>query len=97
MDFIILAIGIATAGYFIGKGLENFQQPSAENTIDSFFQEDENQLIEEKNIHYLIGISKKDSQALLKEYPEIPHIQLNGRVYYHKKQIKEWLEIVSKK
>lgn len=97
MDYIILALGIAAAGYFIGKGLENFQHPEPGNTIDSFLDDDDDEiLIPEKDIHYVIGVTKKDSEVLLQEYPEIPHIKLNGNVYYHKQEIKEWMKNLNK-
>lgn len=93
-ESIILAIGIAAAGYFIGDGLKNFKNPSSENVLDSLglSDDDDHELIKEKNLHYFVGISKEDVKILIKEYPDIPHITLNGNNYFPRKKLKEWLK-----
>ncbi|WP_453997413.1 DNA-binding protein [Bacillus nitroreducens] len=88
---LYLGIGIAVAGYFIGNGLKNFKNPDAKTVLDSFDEDDLDELIKEKDIHYHIGISKEDAKELVKEYPSIPHIVLNGTVYYPKRKLKQWL------
>ncbi|MFS0820848.1 DNA-binding protein [Bacillus sp. 1P02SD] len=90
MDLFI-GIGIAAAGYFIGDGLKNFKNPEAKGVMDKLDEEDLYELIKEKDIHYHIGVSKEDAKALIKEHPEIPHIVLNGNVYYPKNKLKQWL------
>ncbi len=92
LDFFWLAIGLATFGYFIGDGLKNFKNPSAKGFLDSLDEEDEHELLKESDIHYFAGISKEDTTKLIEEYPDIPHIQLNGQVYYPKAQLRKWLK-----
>ncbi|WP_163970381.1 DNA-binding protein [Oceanobacillus halotolerans] len=93
MDLLFLAIGIAVAGYFIGDGLRNFQNPGATSySLEKLFEEEEHELIKESDVHSFMGVSKKDAKALLQEYPDVPHITLNQEVYYPKKKLREWLE-----
>lgn len=91
LDFFWLAIGLAAFGYFIGDGMKNFKNPSSESFWDSLEAEDEHELIKENSVHYFMGISKEDAKKLLEEYPDIPHIKLNGQVYYPKAKLREWL------
>lgn len=92
MNFIWLAIGIAVAGYCIGDGLKNFENPSAKNIMDFLEEEDEHELIKENNLYNFIGISKEDTKALIQKYPEIPSVELNGTLYFSKIKLKEWLK-----
>lgn len=92
MGFIWLSIGIAVAGYFIGDGLKNFSNPSAKNVMDFLEEEDEYELIKEKDLHYFIGISKEDTKALIQRYPDIPSVELNGTLYFSKIKLLEWLK-----
>ncbi len=96
MDYYILAIGIAVAGYFIGDGLKNFKNPNAENVLDELDFDDEHELIQQRDVHYFMGISKEDGKILIKEYPDIPHIELNGKTYYPKAALREWLLKIGK-
>ncbi|MCM3715756.1 DNA-binding protein [Alkalihalobacillus oceani] len=86
---ISLAIGIAAAGYFIGEGLKNFHNPQAEGLLDS--AEDEYELIREKDVHDFLNISKEDARSLTVEHPDIPHVVLNGTIYYPKHKLREWV------
>ena len=88
-DFIIIAIGIAVAGYFIGDGLKNFKNPNA--SMDSLEDDDEHELIRESDVHYFMGISKKDAKSLIKEYSDVPHIIINSKVYFPKAKLRKWL------
>ncbi|MGY0691273.1 DNA-binding protein [Virgibacillus sp. FSP13] len=90
-DLIWIALGIAAAGYFIGEGLKNFQNPSAKSLIDSLDNDDEHELIKETDVHYLMGISKEDAKTLIQEHEDIPHILINGKVYYPKEKLRKWL------
>ncbi|WP_010530176.1 hypothetical protein [Lentibacillus jeotgali] len=95
MDFslTLLALGIAAAGYFIGDGLKNFKNPNAEDSLSEFFNDDdEHELIKEKNVHYFMGISKEDAKTLIQEYPDIPYVLINDKVYYPKARLREWLK-----
>lgn len=92
LDLMWLAIGLIGFGYFIGDGLKNFKNPSSENFWESLDTEDEHELIKESSVHYFTGISKEDTKKLKEEYPDIPHIKLNGQVYYPKVKLREWLK-----
>jgi len=91
MGLLFLAIGIAAAGYFIGDGLKNFKNPEAKGVMEKLEEDDLYELIKEKDIAYHIGVSKEDAKQLIKEHPDIPHIVLNGTVYYPKRKLKQWL------
>lgn len=92
--FFILAIGIALAGYFIGDGLKNMHNPDAKSflhKLDDDDDDEEHELLSERDVHYFMGISKQDVKALIQEHPDIPHIIINGKPYYPKAKLREWL------
>ncbi|MBT2216965.1 DNA-binding protein [Virgibacillus dakarensis] len=91
IDFFWLALGLAALGYFIGDGLKNFKNPSSTNPIESLDEFDKHELLKENEVHWFMGVSKEDAKKLLEEHPDIPHITLNGRVYYPKAKLREWL------
>ncbi|WP_087972082.1 DNA-binding protein [Oceanobacillus rekensis] len=91
LDFFWLAIGLAAAGYFIGDGLKNFKNPEAKSMMDSLEDDDQYELIKENEIHWFMGITKEDAKFLVKEYPDIPHILINGKIYYPKAKLRQWL------
>lgn len=74
MEMMWIAIGLIGDVYFIGEGLKNFKIPNVKGLLERLDENDEHELLNEKDIHYFIGISKEDAQALLKEHPSIPHI-----------------------
>ncbi|GGF17547.1 hypothetical protein GCM10010954_15370 [Halobacillus andaensis] len=88
---VLLALGIAAAGYFIGDGLKNFKNPSAPDFLSKLDDEDDHQLVKQKDVHYVLGVSKEDGQQLLRDHPEIPHVTINQNVYYPKDQLKAWV------
>ncbi|WP_335871816.1 DNA-binding protein [Bacillus sp. 2205SS5-2] len=90
-DFILIATGIAAAGYFIGDGLKNFKNPNAKNLIDSLNEDDEHELLKENDVHHFMGISKEDAKSLIQEHTDIPHIIINNKVYYPKEKLRNWL------
>lgn len=92
LDFFWLAIGLAAFGYFIGDGLKNFKNPSSKSFLESLDEEDDHELINESSVHYFAGISKEDAKSLIEQYPDIPHIKLNGKIYYPKVKLREWLK-----
>lgn len=94
LDFFWLAIGLAALGYFIGDGLKNFKNPSSRSFLESLDAEEEYELIKEDSVHHFMGISKEDAKGLLEQYPDIPHITLNGHIYYPKAKLREWLKNV---
>ncbi|RYM05630.1 DNA-binding protein [Sporolactobacillus sp. THM7-7] len=96
MDWLWIGVGIAVAGYFIGEGLKNFGHPEAESLLESQDADDKHELIREKEVHHFIGISKEDVGQLLQQYPDVPHIHLNGKVYYPKERLRQWLMEIGK-
>ncbi|MBD1224071.1 DNA-binding protein [Virgibacillus halodenitrificans] len=90
IDLLWLGLGLAAMGYFIGDGLKNFKNPSARNLFEE--ADDDHALIHENEVHHIIGISNADTQVLLKEHPEIPHITVNNIAYYSKGKLLEWLK-----
>lgn len=91
LDFFWLGLGLAIFGYFIGDGLKNFKNPSVKGFWESLDEEDEHRLIQANDVHNFIGVSKEDAKKLLDEHPEIPHVILNGQVYYPQVKLKQWL------
>ncbi|WP_147804657.1 DNA-binding protein [Alkalicoccus halolimnae] len=96
MDFTLLAIGLAAAGYFIGEGLKNFQNDKAKDPLENIFGFNKQELIKESKVHSFLGITKRDAETLIQDYPSIPHITLNGKVYYPKHQLQEWMKEIGK-
>lgn len=91
-DLVWIALGIAAAGYFIGNGLKNFKNPDAKDSLSEIFNDDdEHELIKENNVHYFMGISKEDAKSLIQEYPDIPHVLINNKIYYPKAKLRKWL------
>lgn len=74
MEMMWIAIGLIGAAYFIGEGLNNFKNPNVKGLLESLDENDEHGLLNEKDVHYFIGISKENALALLKEHRSIPHI-----------------------
>lgn len=77
MESIWIGLGIAIAGY--------------KTLIDSLNEDDEHELIKENDVHHFMGISKEDAKSLIDEYPGIPHIIINDKVYYPKEKLRKWL------
>jgi hypothetical protein len=97
LEFLLLALGIAAAGYFLGEGLKNFKNPAAKSLLDSLDDDDaEHELINAKEVHNFMGIDKEDAKSLIEEHPDIPHKVINGKVYYPKHSLREWLLKVGK-
>ncbi|MGL6107920.1 hypothetical protein [Romboutsia sp.] len=99
---ILLAVGIGSAGYFIGEGLKYGLVHFKSGKIEEKVSGDVNdilydKLIKEDKIHTWLGISKEDAKDLIKKYPDIPHIELNGKIYYVKKGLNEWINDFNKK
>lgn len=94
MGFFTLGIGIAVAVYFFYDGVRNIKNPSSKNIFEQLDENDEDtepELIKESELHHYLGISKADTKQLMKAYSDIPHISLNGKVYYQKSKLREWL------
>ncbi|KAA0562241.1 DNA-binding protein [Bacillus sp. CH30_1T] len=91
MDLMWLAIGMVGAAFFIAEGLKNFNNPNGKSLIEKLDEDDEHELIKESDVHHFIGISKEDARVLLQEHPDVPHLKLNGNVYYPKTRLRQWL------
>lgn len=91
IGLILVAIGIAAAGYFIGDGLKNFNNPNAKGMLEKLEESDDHELIKESEVHYFMGISKDDAKSLIKEHSDVPHLLLNGKIYYPKAKLQQWL------
>jgi len=91
IDFLWIGLGLAAFGYFIGDGLKNFKNPIAKSFVDSLNEDDEHELIKENEVHHFMGVSKEDAKKLIEEHPDIPHLNLNGHIYYPKSKLRKWL------
>lgn len=91
IDLLYIAISIAAFGYFIGDGIKNFNNPQSKNLLDYIDEESDHKLINEKHVHDFIGIDKEDAKVLTEEYPTIPHMKINGTIYYPKEKLRKWL------
>ena len=78
-----VGVGIASMGYYIGKGLQNFSQTDKEIDYYTF--------LKESDLEMFLNLSKDEIQSLLNEHPDIPKITLKGTTYYPKKQLIEWI------
>ena len=91
-DFFWIGLGLAALGYFIGNGLTNFKKgPVAQSLMDSFDADEDHELVKENELHWYIGVTKEDAKKLIEEYPNVPHITLNGNNYYPKEKLRQWL------
>ncbi|ASF39073.1 DNA-binding protein [Halobacillus halophilus] len=86
---IWLGLGIVIAGYLIGEGLKDLKNPNS--ILESLNENDYHELIKENEVHHFIGISNEDAKHLIAEYPSIPHIVINSKVYYQKAKLRKWL------
>lgn len=91
MDMIWIGLGIAIAGYCIGEGLRAFGKNDVKEGWDIFNNNDSHELLKENEVHYFLNISKEDARHLIDEYPSIPHMKINGNIYYSKEKLKEWI------
>ncbi|MDQ0208735.1 DNA-binding protein [Alkalicoccobacillus murimartini] len=102
LDTFWIAVGMIGTAYFIGDGLKNFKNPNSKSFSSSFsLNEDDDdiwgtpKLINESKVHEYIGISKEDAKSLVKDYPSVPHIRVNGHVYFPVKKLKAWAQDIS--
>lgn len=80
---ICIGIGLAIMGYFIGKGLQHFHTPS--NDIDYYT------FLKESDLAMFLHLNADELRALLHNLTDIPKIELNGMIYYPKRQLVEWI------
>jgi len=78
-----IAIGLAFMGYFIGKGLQNFNHPEKISRYHTFLEQDD--------LEFYLNLNEDEIKELLKKHPDIPKIVLNDVTYYPKKQFMDWL------
>ncbi|WNS79962.1 DNA-binding protein [Domibacillus sp. DTU_2020_1001157_1_SI_ALB_TIR_016] len=89
---LFLGAGIALAGYFIGDGLKNWKNPSEKTFIDHFKRRGQSELIQEDTLHRFFGAPKQDTKELLQKYPDIPSVDVNGKTYFSRTSLRQWLE-----
>lgn len=82
-DTVILAIGIALAGYFIGEGLK--RQGSRKNEAGYYY------FLQQHELTQYINLNDKEIAQFLKDHPEAPKVIINGKAYYPAKQFQKWL------
>ena len=91
MDYVWIALGIAIGGFFIGNGLKKINYHYSKNYIEYMDEEEEHELIKESEVHRFIGVTKKEAKLLLHGQPDLPQINLNGRVYFVKRKLRDWI------
>lgn len=91
MDLFI-GVGLAIAGYFICDGLRNYRNPTEKSFVDYFKKNDQRELLAESSVHHFLGIKKEEVRMLIQEHPDIPHVKLNGQVYFSKTKLREWIK-----
>ncbi|MCY8010826.1 DNA-binding protein [Bacillus haynesii] len=84
MNLFWIGLGLAALGYFIGDGLKNFKNPKGSYSGNPY-------LIKESDLHYYLGLSKEETKEMLRNYPEIPKIELKGTTYYPYQHLMEWM------
>ena len=82
IGLVLLAVGLSLMGYFIGKGLQNMGHPEKGHHYHFFIKESE--------LEYYFNLNKDEVKELLGKYPDVPRIELNGKIYYPYKQFMEW-------
>lgn len=97
IDLLWVGLGLAAAGYFIGEGLKNFGNSDSKSLVDSLMHEEDETFIKEKDLHYVLGLSKDDAKQLIQDYPDVPHIKVNGNLYFQRTQLLEWMSNISKR
>ncbi|MCC3359480.1 DNA-binding protein [Bacillus sp. REN16] len=80
---ILLAIGLALMGYFIGKGLQNMGHPDKGHYYHLF--------IKENDLEFYLNLNKHEIEELLEKHPNAPQIELKGTIYYPYRQFMEWI------
>ncbi|MBB6447008.1 helix-turn-helix domain-containing protein [Bacillus benzoevorans] len=91
MGFLTIGIGLAVAVYFLCEGFfKNIKNPGSKNEFESL-ENDEQELIKANELHQYLGITKEDVRELMKAHSDIPHISINGKTYYAKEKVREWL------
>jgi len=63
MEFIFLAIGIALAGYFIGDGLKNFNNPTAKSVFQKWEESDVIEDVKKKYVRLALETGNHSSIA----------------------------------
>ncbi len=96
-----ISIAIIISGFFIGNGIRNGLVCLKNNTqqseksiwslsslqIDDILQR---KLVKKKYLHKWLGIDKQNVDAFISQYPDIPHIHINNKVYYIREELNPW-------
>lgn len=75
--------GLALMGFYIGKGLQHFHKPKQ---IDYYT------FMRENEVRMFLNLSPEELRALAEVHPDLPKVIINGKTYYPKKQLMEWLD-----
>ncbi|MBM0066884.1 DNA-binding protein [Alkalicoccobacillus gibsonii] len=96
MDSVWFAIALIGFAYFIGDGLKHFKKGKPKSGNYSELLDDElwgtPKLVKESKIHDYTGLSKEDAKTLVKDYPSVPHLKVNGQIYFPLKKLKAWID-----
>ncbi|SOC22719.1 hypothetical protein SAMN05880501_11482 [Ureibacillus xyleni] len=79
-----IGAGLAFLGYFIGDGLKNLKNPKVNYSAQPT-------LIDERDLHLYLGLTKEETKELLSKYPDAPKVVLKGTTYYPYQRFLEWL------
>ena len=100
----ILGVSIIIAGYFIGNGIRNgltcFNKGKVHTDETSMWDllrmQDEDirqsKLVKKEYLCKYLGLSKQQLDNFLKQYSDIPSINVNGETYYIREELSEWLK-----
>lgn len=91
IDIFLGRYRYSSSRIFHWRGLKTFKNSDAKNSMENLYFDDQHELISESKVHYFMGISKEDARMLIADHPDIPHIKLNGKTYYPKAKLSEWL------
>jgi hypothetical protein len=91
MGFLTIGIGLAVAVYFLCEGLNNITNPGSKNAFEQIDEVDEQELIKASELHYYLGVSKAEAEEFMKAHSDLPRICINGKAYYLKTKLREWL------
>lgn len=77
-----IGAGLALMGYYIGKGLQHVHKPE---------QLDYYTLMRENEVRMFLNLNPEELRALAESHPDFPKVIVNGKTYYPKNQVMEWI------
>jgi hypothetical protein len=91
MGFLTMGIGLAVAVYFLCEGLGNTIKPGSNNEFGQIDEVEQEELIKASELHYYLGVSRVEAEEFMKAHSNLPRICINGKAYYSKTKLREWL------